>query len=57
MITTSQRNVAAVVGRSVALCVHPYAAWRVRPGSTRVLLVSAYAIAAYAVVLGALLLL
>ena len=42
----------AIVGRAVALCVHPYAAWRLRPGATRVLLVSAYAAAAYAAVLG-----
>jgi len=50
-----RRPVAALVGRSMALCVHPYATWRVRPRATRVLLVSAYAAAAYVAVLGALL--
>ena len=51
------RNVAAFVGRCAALCAHPYAAWRVRPASSRVLLVSTYAAAAYIVVLAALLVL
>jgi hypothetical protein len=53
----SHRNVAALVGRCAALCAHPYAVWRVRPRSARVLLVSAYATAAYIVVLAALLVL
>jgi hypothetical protein len=50
-----RRPVAAFVGRSMAVCAHPYAAWRLRPGATRVLIVSAYAAAAYVLVLGALL--
>lgn len=48
-------SVAAFVGRSAAACVHPYAAWRVRPASVRVVIVSAYAAAAYVLVLGTLL--
>jgi hypothetical protein len=56
MITARRRGLAAIVGRSVALCVHPYATWRLRPVATRVLLLSAYAAAAYAMVLGTLLL-
>jgi len=51
------RNVAALVGRCAALCAHPYAAWRLRPVSARVGLVSTYAAAAYIVVLATLLVL
>jgi hypothetical protein len=50
-------SVAAVVGRAAAACVHPYAAWRVRPASVRVVIVSTYAATAYVVVLGVLLML
>ncbi len=50
-------SVAAVIGRSAAACVHPYAAWRVKPGSVRVLILSAYAAVGYVLVLGALMML
>jgi hypothetical protein len=42
------------IGRSLALCVHPYAAWRSRGMSGRLFVIAAYAAASYAVVLGAL---
>lgn len=57
MTPVRHKNVAVLVGRSAALCAHPYAAWRLHPGATRVLLVSAYATAAYIVVLSALMML
>lgn len=56
MIKIRNRDVPAVIGRSVAICVHPYAAWRVRGTLARVVLVSAYVVGAYAIVLAALLL-
>jgi len=40
-----------VIGRSLAVCVHPYAAWRMPSAKTRVLLVFAYAVASYATTL------
>lgn len=46
-----------VLGRAVALCVHPYVAWRLLPVSGRVLLLTAYAGASYVAVLTTLLLL
>ena len=39
------------VGRSAAICVHPYAAWRTQPNRTRVLLFFTYAAASYIVML------
>jgi hypothetical protein len=49
-------SVAAFVGRLAAACMHPYAAWRVKPAS-RIAILSAYAAAGYAVVLATLLML
>jgi hypothetical protein len=48
---------AVFVGRTMAACVHPYAAWRVLPRSARVVVVSAYAAGAYVAVLSTLLML
>lgn len=48
-------GLAAFVGRALAACVHPYAAWRVWPPSSRVVVVSAYAALAYVTVLSTLL--
>jgi hypothetical protein len=48
-------SVAALVGRTAAACVHPYAAWRVKPTSFRVVMVSVYAAAGYVLVLATLL--
>jgi hypothetical protein len=44
------------LGRTAAVCVHPAAAWRLLPISWRWLIVAAYAVVAYAVTLGILLL-
>jgi hypothetical protein len=43
-----------LAGRSLAMCAHPYAAWRVQSKRVRALVVVAYAAAGYAVVLGVL---
>jgi hypothetical protein len=48
-------SIASLIGRTAAACVHPYAAWRVRPASVKVAVVSAYAAAAYVLVLTTLL--
>jgi hypothetical protein len=52
---TSTRGPAVFVGRTIAACVHPYAAWRVLPRSARVVLFSAYAALTYVAVLSVLL--
>jgi hypothetical protein len=44
------------LGRTAAVCVHPAAAWRLLPTRWRLLIVAAYAILAYSVTLGILLL-
>jgi hypothetical protein len=43
------------VGRALAVCAHPYAAWRTGSTSRRLLIVLGYAGIAYLAVLGALL--
>jgi hypothetical protein len=35
------------LGRSLALCVHPFTAWRLSSGATRALIVMGYAAAGY----------
>lgn len=45
-----------LIGRSLAFCVHPYAAWRRLDARGRTLLVGAYFGASYTAVLAALLL-
>ncbi len=49
----SPLNVA--LGRALALCAHPYAAWRTQTRTERIFLVLAYAGAGYALMLAALL--
>jgi len=44
-----------VIGRWLAWCSHPVAAWRVLPTSGRVLIVASYFVSSYAAVLLALL--
>ena len=51
----SSPSIATLVGRTAAACVHPYAAWRVRPASVKFAVVSAYAATAYVIVLTTLL--
>jgi hypothetical protein len=41
--------------RALALCVHPYAAWRTKSTRSRVLVLCTYAVASYALVLTVLL--
>jgi hypothetical protein len=45
-----------IIGRGLAFCAHPLAAWRVLSTPGRVFVVGAYAAAAYVAVLGVLLL-
>jgi hypothetical protein len=45
-----------IIGRGLAFCAHPLAAWRVLSTPGRAFVVGAYAAAAYVAVLGALLL-
>jgi hypothetical protein len=45
---------AILAGRSLAMCMHPYAAWRLRSSKGRALIVIAYGAAGYALVLAAL---
>jgi len=56
MIRVRNRDLPVVIGQAMAMCLHPYAAWRVRGKPARVMLVSAYAVGAYAIVLVSLLL-
>jgi hypothetical protein len=44
------------IGRSLAVCVHPVAAWRLRSVSARVQVVAGYALGGYVLVLTLLLL-
>jgi hypothetical protein len=46
--------VARIIGRSLAMCVHPYATWRSQPTQFRLLVLLAYLLASYALVLGGL---
>jgi len=43
-----------LIGRSLALCAHPYAAWRTYSTRGRLAVLCAYVAASYAVMLGAL---
>jgi hypothetical protein len=46
---------AVFIGRTMAACVHPYAAWRVLPRPARLVLISTYATLTYVAVLSVLL--
>ena len=50
------RRLEVLVGRSLAMCVHPYAAWRLYSTRGRLLVLITYVAASYAVMLAALLL-
>jgi len=52
----TEMSVDLLIGRGLALCVHPAAAWRVLSTPGRAFVVAAYAGAAYVTVLGVLLL-
>jgi hypothetical protein len=45
-----------LIGRGLALCAHPLAAWRVLSAPGRAFVISAYAVGGYVTVLAALLL-
>jgi hypothetical protein len=49
-------SIDVLIGRGLALCVHPMAAWRVLSTPGRTFVVSAYAVGAYVTVLAALML-
>jgi hypothetical protein len=55
-VLSSRLRPEILMGRSAAMCVHPYAAWRTSSVSGRLFVFTAYATAAYAVVLGLMLL-
>jgi hypothetical protein len=44
-----------LLGRSLAMCAHPYAAWRTHSTAGRLFILFTYAAATYAVMLGLLL--
>jgi hypothetical protein len=44
-----------LIGRSLALCAHPYAAWRTHSTAGRLFILFTYAAATYALMLGVLL--
>ncbi len=46
-----------LIGRTLAMCAHPYAAWRLQSAKGRALVLCAYAATSYVIVLGALLVL
>ena len=48
----TRAEIETLVGRSAAICVHPYAAWRSRSARRRVFVFSAYTVGTYAFVLG-----
>jgi hypothetical protein len=47
-------SIETLVGRSLAMCVHPYAVWRSRSVRRRVFVLVAYLVGSYALVLSAL---
>jgi hypothetical protein len=49
-------SVEIVIGRALAFCLHPRAAWRILPASGRAFVIAAYACAGYVVGLTALML-
>ena len=48
------RGMSRIVGRSLAMCLHPYATWRSRSNRGRAFVLLAYLAGSYAAVLGAL---
>jgi hypothetical protein len=53
-VETDLHPMELALGRSLAFCAHPYAAWRRLPITGRALLVGAYFGAAYTIVLAVL---
>jgi hypothetical protein len=48
-------RIEVLIGRSLAMSLHPYAAWRTHSTAARLFILFAYAAASYAVMLGVLL--
>jgi hypothetical protein len=53
-MSATRATLAVLVGRSAAMCVHPYAAWRSHSVRIRLLVVGAYLALGFVVVFGAL---
>jgi hypothetical protein len=54
-MTSQLPQLEILIGRSLAVCVHPYAAWQSQSVKKRMLVLFAYGAASYAVMLGTLL--
>ena len=54
-VTAPVTRFEVLIGRSLALCAHPYAAWRTHSTAGRLFILFTYAAASYAVMLGVLL--
>ena len=55
-LTRPNARLEVLVGRSLAMCAHPYAAWRANSTAGRLLVLFTYLAAGYAVMLAVLLL-
>jgi hypothetical protein len=54
-MTSKLPQLEILIGRSLAICVHPYAAWQSHSMRKRMLVLFAYGAASYAIMLGTLL--
>ena len=55
VMTSQLPQLEILIGRSLAMCAHPYAAWRSHSTKGRLLVLFAYGAASYVIMLGALL--
>ena len=53
-LTRPNARLEVLVGRSLAMCAHPYAAWRAYSTAGRLLVLFSYLAASYAVILAVL---
>ena len=53
-MTSKLPQLEILIGRSLAMCVHPYAAWRSHSTKARLLVFVAYGAASYVIMLSAL---
>jgi hypothetical protein len=54
-MTSTLPQLEILIGRSLAMCAHPYAAWRSHSMKRRLLVLFAYGAASYVIMLGTLL--
>ena len=54
-MTSQLPQLEILIGRSLAMCAHPYAAWQSHSIKKRMLVLFAYGAASYAIMLGTLL--